>query len=94
MGERDMMGIDFGFIGGLLLVAGAIAMYRGDVQWSIIYYFIADLCWLGLSLQVGNVAGSIMVGVGMALGIGVYLKMNRGIFVKNLKTEKEKDLKE
>ncbi len=86
-----MIGIDFGFIGGVLLVAGAIAMYRGDVQWSIIYYFIADLCWLGLSLQVGNIAGSIMIGIGMALGVGVYLKMNRGIFVKNLRQKKEKE---
>ncbi len=86
-----MIGIDFGFIGGVLLVAGAIAMYRGNVQWSIIYYFIADLCWLGLSLQVGNIAGSIMIGIGMALGVGVYLKMNRGIFVKNLIQKKEKE---
>ncbi len=86
-----MIGIDFGFIGGVLLVAGAIAMYRGNVQWSIIYYFIADLCWLGLSLQVGNIAGSIMIGIGMALGVGVYLKMNRGIFVKNLRQKKEKE---
>lgn len=76
--------LDWGFIGGVLLVFGAIAIYRGNVQWSIVYYFLADFCWLFLSFQVGNVPGSIMIGIGMALGVGVYIKMNRGIFVKNL----------
>jgi len=80
-----MIGVDWGFIGGVLLVVGAIALYRGNVQLSIIYYFLADFCWLFLSFQVGNIAGSIMIGIGMILGVGVYMKMNRGIFLKSLK---------
>ncbi len=84
-----LLGIDFGAIGGLLLIIGAFALYRGSIQWSIIAYFAADICWLLLSLQTGNVLGSVMIGIGMALGVGVYIKMNRGIFVKNLHVKKE-----
>ncbi len=84
-----MIGIDFGAIGGVLLIFGAIALYRGNAQWSIIWYFLADFCWLFLSFQVGNILGSIMIGIGMILGVGVYLKMNRGIFVKTLHKDKE-----
>ncbi len=87
-----MIGIDFGAIGGVLLIFGAIALYRGSAQWSIIWYFIADLCWLALSLQVGNVLGSVMIGIGMALGVGVYIKMNRGIFVKDLHRKADSNL--
>ncbi len=81
--------IDFGAIGGLLLILGAFALYRGNVHLSIILYLIADLCWLFLSLQVGNLFGSIMIGIGMILGVGVYIKMNRGIFVKTLHKDPE-----
>ena len=76
--------IDFATLGGLLLIAGAFALWRGSVQWSLIFYFLADLCWLGLSLSAGNVQGAIMIGIGMLLGVLVYIKTHTGVFVKTL----------
>ncbi len=82
---------DWGAVGGLLLIIGAFSLYRGNVHLSIILYFLADACWLALSFQTGNILGSVMIAIGMILGVGVYMKMNRGEFHKNLnvKTKEE-----
>ena len=76
--------IEPGTLGGILLILGAFALYKGKVMWSVILYGIADLMWLWLALISGDTLGAIMIGVGLALGIGVYIKMNTGIFRKDL----------
>lgn len=72
-------------IGGILLILGAWFTYRGNLYLSIILYFIADICWFIISLNSGDILGSILVLIGMVLGFCVFLKMNKGVFVKNLK---------
>ena len=71
-------------IGGLLLIVAAFFTYKGKIFESIIIYFLADVCWLIISLNNNDYLGSSLVLVGMLLGIGVFIKMNTGIFVKNL----------
>jgi hypothetical protein len=73
-----------GTIGGLLLIIGAYALYKGSALWSIIFYGIADIMWLILAYQAGDVFGAVTISIGIMLGIGVFIKMNTGIFVKNL----------
>ena len=46
---------------------------------------IADACWFGIALNSGDILGSILVLIGMVLGFCVFLKMNKGIFVENLR---------
>ncbi len=82
---------DWGAVGGVLLIIGAFALYRGHAMLSILIYFIADLCWLFLSFSVGNTLGVVLIGIGMLLGMGVFIKMNRGIFVKNLHVENKEN---
>ena len=72
-------------IGGLLLIVAAFFTYKGKIFESIIIYFLADICWLFISISTGDYFGSSLVLIGMLLGIGVFIKMNTGIFVKNLK---------
>lgn len=72
-------------IGGILLIVGAWFTYRGNIYLSIILYFAADCCWLSIALSTGDYFGSALVTLGMILGVGVFIKMNTGIFVKNLK---------
>lgn len=74
-------------IGGILLIIGAWFTYKGNIFLSIILYFLADCCWLTISLSTGDYFGSSLVFIGMILGVGVFIKMNTGIFVKNLKRE-------
>lgn len=77
-------------VGGTLLIIGAFFTYRGNIFLSILIYFTADICWLMISLSTGDYFGSCLVLIGMLLGIGVYIKMNKGEFVKNLKKEYNK----
>ncbi len=71
-------------VGGILLVLGAVFMYRGLAMYSVLTYALADICWLVISIQVGDILGGILILIGLILGILVYIKMNKGIFVKDL----------
>lgn len=71
-------------IGGVLLIIAAFFTYKGKIFESIIIYFLADICWLFISFNSGDYLGSFLVLIGMLLGVGVFIKMNTGIFVKNL----------
>ncbi len=76
-----------GTIGGLLLILGAVALYKGNLLWSVSLYAIADIMWAILAYKQGDLFGMICVLIGLLLGLGVYLKMHFGIFVKNIKTD-------
>jgi len=81
------MMIEPGTLGGLLLISGAFALYKGSAFYSIILYFIADIMWAILAYQAGDIFGMVCISIGMLLGIGVYFKMQRGKFVKHLRKE-------
>lgn len=77
--------MSFASIGGILLIIASWFTYRGNIFMSIILYLAADLCWFGIALSAGDYFGGVLVSIGMLLGIGVFIKMNKGIFVKNLR---------
>lgn len=74
-------------IGGVLLIIASWYTYKGNIFLSIILYFLADVCWLTIALSTGDYFGAALVAIGMILGVGVFMKMNAGVFVKNLKKE-------
>ena len=76
--------INPGEVGGVLLILGAIALYKGKVFHSIILYFVADIMWVFLAIKIGDIFGAILIGTGMLFGLGVFYKMNTGIFIKDL----------
>ncbi len=73
-----------GEVGGFLLILGAFALYKGKAFYSIILYFAADLMWVFLAIETNDIVGAILIGIGMAFGLGVFYKMNTGIFIKDL----------
>jgi len=78
-------------IGGLLLVLGAIYMYNGKAMYSILIYFLADIMWAIMAWRTEDILGFIVVCIGMILGLGVFLKMHLGLFVKELDKEKTEE---
>jgi len=78
----------FGIIGGLSLILGAALLYNGYAFYSIIAYFIADLCWLFIAIFTHSWFGAISIAIGIIFSIGVWIKMNKGIFVKHLSKSK------
>ncbi len=74
----------FGFIGGIFLIIGAAFLYKGLAFYSIIAYFIADLCWLSIAFLTHSYFGAFSIIIGIIFSIGVWLKMNKGIFRKTL----------
>lgn len=77
--------MSFASIGGILLIIGAWFTYKGNLFMSIILYFIADACWFGIAIVAGDYLGASLIIIGMLLGVGIFIKMNKGIFVKNLR---------
>jgi len=72
-------------IGGILLIFGAVLMFIGKVYYSSLMYVLADLCWSINSFMYGNTVGTVMVNIGLILGIGSMYKMHIGLFTKDLK---------
>ena len=66
------------------MLIGSFFTYKGDIYKSVIIYFFADLVWMILSFQSGNVFGAFVVLVALIVGVVVFYKMNRGIFRKDI----------
>jgi hypothetical protein len=81
-----------GIIGGIFLIIGAFLLYKGKAFLSIIAYFIADLCWLGMAVVTKSWFGAVSIIIGIVFSLGTWWKMNKGIFVKDLKKGKENEL--
>jgi hypothetical protein len=77
--------MDPGLIGGILLIAGAFALNRGNLLWSVGLYFFADTMWVWLAYKQGDLFGTFAISLGMLLGLMVFIKSHRGEFVKNLR---------
>ena len=84
-------------VGGIFLIFGAYASYKGQAQTSIMWYFFADVCLLIMgwieALRTGNWFGVLSIAIGMAFGVGVWFKMNRGIFHKTLNKKNKTNIK-
>lgn len=73
--------------GGILLILGAFFVYRGNIFGSVVLYLFADVCWLIMSISSGNIIGSVLIFIGMILGLLAFLKMNSGEFNKHISKE-------
>jgi len=77
-----------GTAGGLLLIGGAYALWRGNLLWSVGLYFFADVMWVILAYQAGDYFGVFAISLGMLFGLLVWFKSHRGEFVKDLHKDK------
>ncbi len=72
-------------MGGLLLIVGAYLTFKGEIFNSVFAYFLADVAWVVISYQNGDIPGTIMVVIGMLLGIAAFAKMHYGKMHKTIK---------
>lgn len=72
-------------IGGIFLIIGAIFTFRGEINFAIGSYFVADVAWVILAYNTGDIQGTLFVLAGMSLGLAAFIKMNLGKMRKNLK---------
>ncbi len=79
-----MNSIDAATIGGVLLVLGASMTMLGNVYRAVLFYLVADLCWLYMAYETGNTWGLITVTAGTVMGFIAFLKMRRGDFLKSI----------
>lgn len=79
--------MSIGIIGGILLILGAYLVYRGEIFYSVFVYFIADICWVGISFLNGDYVGAGFIIIGMLLGLLAFSKMHSGRMHKNLKSK-------
>jgi len=72
-------------LGGIFLIIGAWFVFKGNVYMSVGMYFIADIMWVIIAFQSGDISGSIIVLIGMLFGLAAFLKMNFGVMRKTLR---------
>ena len=74
-------------IGGVLLIIGACFVFVGDIFKSVFVYFLADIIWIFLALQAGDIVGAVTVTIGGILGLLAFLKMYRGEYNKTIRKD-------
>ena len=71
---------------GILFTLGAIVISEtGKIFIGSIIYLLADFVYLSFAVATGDVLGMVMLCSGLLFGIRTLIKMNIGIFTKNLK---------
>ncbi|MBD3801581.1 MAG: hypothetical protein IE886_09165 [Campylobacterales bacterium] len=77
----------FAIIGGILLNVGAFLTYKGRIFQAVWVYLLADLCWVAMAWQRGDMWGILSIAVGIVFGVLAFLKMQRGDMEKSLNPE-------
>ncbi len=73
------------FIGGILMIVGSFSVYKGYMFHSVIFYLIADFIWAFIAFHSGDVFGGVTIILGTFFGMLTFIKMHKGIFVKDLR---------
>ena len=71
-------------LGGILLNIGAYFTMKGWIYRSVSVYIVADICWVFLAYENGDMIGMSLIIVGTILGIIALYKMYKGMMLKNL----------
>ena len=73
---------------GILFTIGALVISEtGKIFIGSIIYLCADLVYLCFAITIGDTFGMVCLFLGLMLGIRTLIKMNIGIFTKNLKNK-------
>jgi len=88
--DNILYSINYGapFLGGIMLIIGSIFKYKGKEVYSMFSYLIADICWVIIAYFSQNTFGAISIIIGVLFSLGVFYKMKVGIFVTDLRKDK------
>jgi len=81
--------MSFAILGGILLNIGAYLTYKGKIYQAVIVYLFADICWIVMAVQKGDILGAGFIIIGTIFGFLAYLKMKEGVMSKSLNEVKE-----
>jgi len=76
--------MSFAIIGGILLNIGAFLTYKGKIYQAVIVYIFADVCWIIMAFEKGDILGSGFIILGTIFGFLAYIKMKNGSMNKSL----------
>ena len=71
-------------IGGILLNIGAFFTMKGWIYRSVAVYIVADVCWVILAYENGDMVGMGLIFIGTVLGMIAFYKMYKGMMERNL----------
>jgi hypothetical protein len=71
-------------LGGILLNIGAFLTMKGYIYQSVAIYIVADICWVFLAYDNGDMVGMGFIIVGTVLGVIAFYKMYKGMMHKSL----------
>jgi len=77
----------FAIIGGILLNVGAYLTFKGRIFQAVWAYLVADLCWIAMAWERGDIWGIFFIAVGITFGLLAFRKMHRGDMEKSLNPE-------
>lgn len=77
-------------LGGVLLNIGAFLTMKGYIYQSVFVYILADICWIFLAYENGDMMGMGFIILGTILGVIAFIKMYKGLMKKSLHKEPEK----
>lgn len=77
-------------VGGMILIGGAFFVYKGKIFVSVMWYLIADFCWVINAYYADDIQGAIFVTVGVILSLIATVKMHTGKMESEL-AHKEED---
>lgn len=66
------------------MILGAFLTFKGKIYQSVFTYVIADIMWMILSFQTGDIFGVLTILIGVLLGLGAFYKMHVGKFEKGI----------
>lgn len=72
-------------LGGLLLMGGAFFTYKGKIFLAVLWYLIADVCWIINAFHINDFHGVFFITVGIIFGALASIKMKNGDMDSELK---------
>ena len=76
--------ISFAVVGGLFLNLGAFLTFRGKIYESVAVYLVADICWIIMAWERGDMWGVASIIVGVSFGLLAFIKMKTGKMNKTI----------
>jgi len=73
-------------LAGISLIIGAFLVYRGQIFYAVMVYFVNDMVWTYLTfVERHDILGGIIVVTGALLGVASFFKMQLGKMAKSLR---------
>ena len=74
--------------GGLIIIGGSFFTYKGKILVAVVWYLIADICWILNAITNNDIHGTFFITIGIVFGAIATFKMNNGKMESELQHNK------